>query len=116
MSTGILPEYLTIPSQRRYLQYFSNVLDNIQPRPETYLLRRILISSIPIFGKFEDKEGCCPYIQLFKCGKLVATAAPPSQVGIRNDELHLNIRLIKLFSSIYIINCALTSLNSFEIF
>jgi hypothetical protein len=82
MSTGILPEYLTIPSQRRYLQYFSNVLDKIQPRPEPLLLRRVIISSIPIFGKFGDKEGCCPYIQLFKCGKLVATAAPPSQVEI----------------------------------
>ena len=33
---------------------------------------------IVIVGGGDNNHGCCPYVQLFKCGKLVATAAPPS--------------------------------------
>ncbi len=83
---GISVDNLTIPSQRRYVQYFSNMLDGVKPRSEPLLLRRIIINSIPIFGKSgvvgsngEDgsgAEGCCPYLQLFKNGKLIATATP----------------------------------------
>ena len=53
----------------------------VKPRSEPLLLRRVIINSIPIFGENGGGSaniGCCPYIQLFKCGKLVATAAPPS--------------------------------------
>jgi len=78
---AISPDYLTIPSQRRYVQYFSNMLDGVKPRSEPLLLRRVIINSIPVFGDNgggEANRGCCPYVQLFKCGKLVATAAPPS--------------------------------------
>ena len=75
-------ENLTIPSQRRYVQYFSNMLDGVKPRAEPLLLRRIIINSIPIFGTLGDDHpdslGCCPYLQLFKNGKLIATAAPCS--------------------------------------
>lgn len=76
---GISVDFLTIPSQRRYLQYFSNMLDGVKPRSEPLLLRRIILSTIPIFGDNgggDENKGCCPYIQLFKCGKLIATAAP----------------------------------------
>jgi hypothetical protein len=76
---SISVDFLTIPSQRRYLQYFSNMLDGVKPRSEPLLLRRIIISGIPIFGDNgggEENNGCCPYIQLFKSGKLIATAAP----------------------------------------
>jgi hypothetical protein len=70
---------LTIPSQRRYIQYFSNMLDGVKPRSEPLLLRRVIINCIPVFGTDTDSEsgnpGCCPYIQLFKNGKLIATAA-----------------------------------------
>ncbi|OQR81118.1 phosphatidylinositol-3,4,5-trisphosphate 3-phosphatase [Achlya hypogyna] len=74
-------EKLTIPSQRRYIQYFTNVLDGVQPRSMPLLLRRVIINSIPVFGArttVEDdaevtEEGCCPYVQIFKGGKLVFT-------------------------------------------
>jgi C2 domain of PTEN tumour-suppressor protein len=78
---SISADFLTIPSQRRYVQYFSNMLDGVKPRSEPLLLRRVIINTIPNFGGKaggENKEGCCPYVQLFKCGKLVATAAPPA--------------------------------------
>eukprot|EP00428_Durinskia_dybowskii_P079327 CAMPEP_0170449960 /NCGR_PEP_ID=MMETSP0117_2-20130122/51522_1 /TAXON_ID=400756 /ORGANISM="Durinskia baltica, Strain CSIRO CS-38" /LENGTH=702 /DNA_ID=CAMNT_0010711235 /DNA_START=35 /DNA_END=2140 /DNA_ORIENTATION=+ len=72
-------DYLTIPSQRRYIQYFSNMLDGVKPRSEPLLLRRVILNCIPVFGSDTDAEGgnqgCCPYIQLFKNGKLIATAA-----------------------------------------
>jgi len=73
-------DYLTIPSQRRYIQYFSNMLDGVKPNPEPLLLRRILINSVPTFGADENgSEGCCPYIQLFKNGKLIISAAATSE-------------------------------------
>lgn len=84
---GTVVDYLTIPSQRRYLQYFSNLLDGVKPNSEPLLLRRVIINSIPIFGKFnpedEHSQGCCPYIQLFKNGKLIATAAAYNE---KSDE------------------------------
>lgn len=79
---GIPVDILTIPSQRRYVHYFSNMLDGVKPRSEALLLRRIIINSIPIFGDNgggDGNLGCCPYVQLFKCGRLIATAAPPTQ-------------------------------------
>jgi protein-tyrosine phosphatase len=76
-------DYLTIPSQRRYIQYFSNLLDGVKPSSEPLLLRRIIINSIPAFGYMNPDEatslGCCPYIQLFKNGKLVASSAAVSE-------------------------------------
>ena len=40
---------LTIPSQRRYLQYFTNVMDGVKPRSEPLVLRRMIINTIPNF-------------------------------------------------------------------
>lgn len=71
-------DYLAIPSQQRYVQYFSNMLDGVKPRSEHLLLRRVIINSIPNFGSDGVNVGCCPYIQLFKNGKLISTACPTS--------------------------------------
>ena len=71
-------DYLTIPSQQRYVQYFSNMLDGVKPRSEHLLLRRVIVNAIPNFGSNGTDVGCCPYIQLFKNGKLIATAVPTS--------------------------------------
>jgi protein-tyrosine phosphatase len=78
---GIGIDFLTIPSQRRYVQYFSNMIDGIKPSSEPLLLRRVIINSIPIFGNNgggPENAGCCPYVQLFKNGRLIATAVPPT--------------------------------------
>ncbi|KAL3668422.1 hypothetical protein V7S43_006510 [Phytophthora oleae] len=109
-------EKLTIPSQRRYIQYFNNVMEGVKPRSSPLLLRRVIINTIPVFGErrvlepakkdssTDDgsetvgvegesltsaapaenitqeeemtetiEEGCCPYLQIFKGGKLVFT-------------------------------------------
>jgi tensin len=43
-----LPEdQLTIPSQRRYVKYFSNMLDGVRPSQPPLLLKRILMSEAP---------------------------------------------------------------------
>lgn len=44
-SNGV--EELTIPSQRRYLSYFSNMLDGVRPNQPPLLLRRIIMSEAP---------------------------------------------------------------------
>lgn len=92
-------DHLTIPSQRRYLQYFSNMLDGVKPRPEPLLLRRIIMSSIPVFGtngSGSDNAGCCPYIQLFKCGKLIATAIPLSNDSSTENNQGLGASRLQL--------------------
>ena len=66
-------ERLTIPSQRRYVGYFANVLDGCAPRGEPLLLRRCIMHTIPNFGSSE-KPGCRPYLQFFRSGKLAHTA------------------------------------------
>jgi hypothetical protein len=86
-------DILTIPSQRRYIQYFSNVLDGVRPRGEPLLLRRIIMNGIPRYGDSTSDPshtsavsaaGCCPYIQLFKNGKILANgliASSPSSTS-----------------------------------
>lgn len=101
---------LTIPSQRRYIGYFSNMLDGVRPHQPPLILRRIIMSEAPKYERdpsfsnrfrnspsrssnvsennAEDSQpqqqtdaalqtvlGCSPYIQIFKAGKLILTAA-----------------------------------------
>ncbi|CAN0230549.1 unnamed protein product, partial [Ectocarpus sp. 12 AP-2014] len=47
---GVAMERLTIPSQRRYLSYFSSVMEGVRPRSEPLLLRRVIMNTIPTFG------------------------------------------------------------------
>jgi protein-tyrosine phosphatase len=85
---------LTIPSQRRYLDYFSTMINGIQPNSKPLLLRRVIINSIPKFGKNNDNEGCRPYIQIFKCGVLLATSSVTSPSSTSNTSTN-NIDLKK---------------------
>lgn len=40
-------EDLTIPSQRRYIQYFANMLDGVRPSQPPLMLKRIILSEAP---------------------------------------------------------------------
>ena len=75
-------ERLTIPSQRRYVQYFSNVLDGVAPRSEPLLLRRAIMHGIPNFSGDARRAGCCPYLQFFKGGRLAYTT---TWAGAKDD-------------------------------
>jgi len=98
---------LTIPSQVRYVSYFANMLDGVRPSQPPLMLKRIIMSEAPKFGKrpappssSEDgssKEntstsgkvlfGCAPYLQLFKGGNLVFTTAASVNYAQTKDDL-----------------------------
>ena len=42
-------ERLVIPSQRRYVQYFTSVMDGVKPRSEPGKLKRVIVNTIPLF-------------------------------------------------------------------
>lgn len=75
---------LTIPSQRRYASYFSNMLDGVRPSQPPVTLQRILLSHAPRMSERVDPgtgrivTGCVPYLQLFKAGELLCTTTPSS--------------------------------------
>lgn len=41
------PDELTIPSQRRYAQYFANMLDGVRPSQPPLMLKRVILSEAP---------------------------------------------------------------------
>lgn len=103
----ISPEALTIPSQRRYVSYFRNMMDGVRPSQPPILLKRIIMSEAPKFGKNIPKRdnddgesngatsspaegneiGCSPYLQIFKAGKLVFTTAASKSYNQSKDDL-----------------------------
>ena len=97
---------LTIPSQVRYVSYFANMLDGVRPSQPPLMLKRIIMSEAPKFGKRpavpsggEGSEesaptgsgevvfGCAPYLQLFKGGNLVFTTAASVNYAQTKDDL-----------------------------
>ena len=98
---------LTIPSQVRYVSYFANMLDGVRPSQPPLMLKRIIMSEAPKFGKrpappsssedgsSEDNTatsgqvlfGCAPYLQLFKGGNLVFTTAASVNYAQTKDDL-----------------------------
>ena len=92
-------ETLTIPSQVRYVNYFANMLDGIRPSQPPILLKRIIMSEAPKFEKYVNQlsendsdgdnctVGCAPYIQIFKSGKLIFTAAASISYNQSEDDL-----------------------------
>jgi len=94
---GETVDKLTIPSQRRYAQYFANVLDGVAPRSEPLVLRRAIMNVSPDFepaGNQQYNPGCRPYLQFFKAGKLAYTASwtrPGDELNFSsNDDLNKN--------------------------
>jgi len=92
-------ETLTIPSQRRYTNYFTNMLDGVRPSQPPLLLKRIIMSEAPKFGKRPppaegspepdkaDEIGCSPYLQIFKAGNLVFTTAAAMSYSQNENDL-----------------------------
>ena len=93
---------LTIPSQVRYVSYFANMLDGVRPSQPPLMLKRIIMSEAPKFGKrpappsSEGSEenasgeplfGCAPYLQIFKGGNLVFTTAAQVNYAQTKDDL-----------------------------
>mmetsp|Transcript_15781 Transcript_15781/g.37919 ORF Transcript_15781/g.37919 Transcript_15781/m.37919 type:complete len:826 (-) Transcript_15781:102-2579(-) len=92
---------LTIPSQVRYVSYFANMLDGVRPSQPPLMLKRIIMSEAPKFGKRpaqtgESSEGnasgdplfgCAPYLQIFKAGNLVFTTAASVNYAQTKDDL-----------------------------
>ena len=75
-SEGVPMERVILPSHRRYLEYFSSVMGGVKPRPKPMFLKRVIVNSVPVFGSPEEADegeacGCRPYLQIFKCGKLL---------------------------------------------
>lgn len=93
---------LTIPSQVRYVSYFANMLDGVRPSQPPLMLKRIIMSEAPKFGKRpappsgdgsageasgETIFGCAPYLQIFKAGSLVFTTAASVNYAQTKDDL-----------------------------
>ncbi|KAL9179452.1 hypothetical protein ACHAXT_008742 [Thalassiosira profunda] len=93
---------LTIPSQVRYASYFANMLDGVRPSQPPLMLKRIIMSEAPKFGKRpappssdgaeggdsgEMVFGCAPYLQIFKAGNLVFTTAASVNYAQSKDDL-----------------------------
>jgi len=73
---------LLIPSQQRYLGYFSQLLEGKEPQNELRCLQRVIIKGIPAF---ENDGSCRPYLQIFKDAKLLYTSTGKSHLddGLR---------------------------------
>ncbi|CAB9509003.1 Putative tyrosine-protein phosphatase auxilin [Seminavis robusta] len=108
-------EELTIPSQRRYAQYFTNMLEGIRPSQPPLVLKRIIMSEAPHFalgppivrnkkkqegdnnnnnddgteqvGENKDRMGCAPYLQVFQAGQLLHTVAATLNLQQQPDAL-----------------------------
>jgi len=88
---------LTIPSQRRYAGYFTNMLDGVRPAQPPLLLKRIVLNRAPRYATGpprtdlvegeHDLQGCAPYLQLFKAGKLLHTTACQLHFSQAPDEI-----------------------------
>ena len=65
-------EELTTPSQRRYVQYFSMLLDCVQPQKEAFLLKSLKLTDMLLEGETPEVQ-----VDVFNCGLLIfATRVP----------------------------------------
>jgi len=78
------PRAVLIPSQRRYLTYFTSVLEGRRPSSRPKILRRIVIHTIPKMERNDDKDYvvCRPFVQIFKDGKMLYSSRDD-----KNNEL-----------------------------
>jgi protein-tyrosine phosphatase len=55
MCKQIKPENLTIPSQRRYVQYMNNMMDGVRPSQPPLILKRIIMSEAPRVSRVSQR-------------------------------------------------------------
>ena len=76
-------EMVTIPSQRRYVEYFTNILDGAKPAARKLILSRVIVNAVPQFGVASPgtvdrpgQPGCNPELRIVKNGKVVFKGHP----------------------------------------
>ncbi|KAJ3118312.1 hypothetical protein HDU96_002469 [Phlyctochytrium bullatum] len=74
-------------TQRRYVQYFNNVLllNGSLPNPHPLRLHRVILNGVP---EFDGRGGCHPGIEIYQTGKLVYSSVygqPPPLPGASDD-------------------------------
>ncbi|KAJ3197973.1 hypothetical protein HDU67_003611, partial [Dinochytrium kinnereticum] len=74
-------------SQRRYIQYFNNVLllNGSLPNPYPLRLHRVILNGVP---DFDNNGSCCPGIEIYQTGKLIYSSVygqPPPLPGSQDD-------------------------------
>ena len=76
---------MTTPSQRRYIQYFTMVLDCVQPKKEPLLLKSIKLTDVPLRGPNPVVQ-----VDVFNCGMLVfaTRVSIPQEAGADEDINH----------------------------
>merc|ERR1712194_599863 len=80
---------MDIPTQTRYLNYFSRILLKHQmPEPHHIRLRKIIMNTVPCIEKTSDGFMCSrPYIQIFQQAKLLfSSAAHADQVKMLRES------------------------------
>ena len=83
-------EDLTTPSQRRYVQYFSMLLDCVQPRKEAFLLKSLKFTELKLEGEAPEIQ-----VDVFNCGLLIFA----TRISIPADSSSVSIvcgRLIRV--------------------
>ncbi|KAJ3104502.1 hypothetical protein HDU97_009115 [Phlyctochytrium planicorne] len=80
-------------SQRRYIQYFNNVLllNGSVPTPYPLRLHRVILNGIP---EFDNNGSCCPGIEIYQSGKLIYSAVsgqpPPLPGAVDDSEVYMD--------------------------
>ena len=109
-------EMVTIPSQRRYIEYFTRILDGAKPAARTLILSRVIVHSVPQFGVASPGTparpglpGCHPELRVVKNGKVVYrgehAATEKSKVGRNRGAVRAGDGGIK-FQVRHILRCA----------
>lgn len=83
-------EDLTTPSQRRYVQYFSMLLDCVQPKKEAFLLKSLKFSGMSLTGENPEIQ-----VDIFNCGLLIFA----TRITLTDDHSSVSIvcgRLIRV--------------------
>ncbi len=69
------------PSQRRYINYFQQVLAGKNPQCSPVRLNRLILNGIPNFSKDESNPSFTPFVELWQRGECIWTSLQTLGVG-----------------------------------